>query len=126
MFLQRLEKEKGLNNHEAKIIVILNHLSRKKEEYNKDLFIPTLSGFEQTFIDNLYGRDILITDIMEKKITEIYNQNLLVNIDELFKNELYYCFQKIKYSFQDKAIVQNDYINNLINYILDDTQLNLL
>ena len=46
MFLQRFEKEKGLNNHEAKIIVILNHLSRKKEEYNKDIFVPKNSLWE--------------------------------------------------------------------------------
>ena len=123
MFLTRFEKEKELNNLEAKIIIILIHLSRKKEEYNKDIFIPSLSELEQTFIDNLFGRDILISDIMEQNILDIYNQNILVNIDELFRNELYYCFQKIKYSFQDKSIDQNEYINKIINKILDDTEL---
>jgi uncharacterized protein (UPF0297 family) len=123
MFLTRFEKEKELNNLEAKIIIILIHLSRKKEEYNKDIFIPSLSGLEQTFIDNLFGRDILISDIMEQNIVDIYNQNILVNIDELFRNELYYCFQKIKYSFQDKSIDQNEYINKIINKILDDNEL---
>ena len=110
MFLERFEKEKELNNLESKVIVILLHLSRKKEEYNKDIFIPSLSGFEQTFIDNLFGKDILISDIMQQKIIEIYNQNILVNINEIFKNELFYCFQKIKYLFQDKSTDQNEYI----------------
>ena len=110
MFLERFENEKELNNLESKVIVILLHLSRKKEEYNKDIFIPSLSGFEQTFIDNLFGKDILISDIMQQKIIEIYNQNILVNINEIFKNELFYCFQKIKYLFQDKSTDQNEYI----------------
>ena len=123
MFLTRFEKEKELNNLEAKVIIILIHLSRKKEEYNKDIFIPSLSGFEQTFIDNLFGREILISDIMEQNIVDIYNQNILLNTDELFKNELYYSFQKIKYSFQDKSIDQNEYINKIINKILDDNEL---
>ncbi len=123
MFLKRFEKEKELNNLEAKIIIILNHLSRKKEEYNKDIFVPSLSGFEQTFIDNLYGKDILISDIMEQSIEEIYYNNSLINTDELLKNELYYCFQKINYLFQDKSADQNDHINKIINTILDNNEL---
>ena len=123
MFLKRYEKEKELNNIEKKIIVILNHLSRKKEEYNKDIFVPSLSGFEQTFIDNLFGKDALISNIMEKTISEIYNENLLINTDELFRTELYYSFQKINYSFQDKSTEQNEYINKIINSILDNNQL---
>ena len=32
MFLKRFEKEKELNNLESKVLVILIHLSRKREE----------------------------------------------------------------------------------------------
>ena len=123
MFLKRYQKEKELNNIETKIIVILNHLTRKKEEYNKDIFVPSLSGLEQTFIDNLFGKDILISNIMGKNITEIYNENLLINTDELFRTELYYSFQKINYLFQDKSTEQNEHINKIIYSILDNNEL---
>ena len=123
MFLKRFEKEKELNNLKKKIIIIIIHLTRKKEEYNKDIFVPTLSGFEQTFIDNLYGKDFLITEIMEQNIIDLYNKSNLVNVDELFKSELYPCFQKIDYSFQDKAIEQKDHIERIINKILEDNEI---
>ena len=100
------------------MIILLIHVKRKKEEFNKDIFVPNLTGFEQTFIDNLKGKEVLITEIMDKNITELYSNNRLINIDELFSNELFYSFQKIKYSFQDKSIDQNAYINEMINRIL--------
>ena len=121
MFLERFEKE--LKELKKKIIVVLIHLSRGKEEFNKDIFVPNLSDFEQTFIDNLFGRNILISEIMGQSIKELYNNKKLIDIDELFKNELFICFQKIDYLFQDKEVNQNDYINDIIRKILDDENL---
>ena len=121
MFLERFEKEKSLNK--KKLIVILIHLLRGKEEFNKDIFVPNLSGLEQTFVDNLSGKNISITEIMGKSIRELYNNEKLINIDELFKNELFICFQKIDYSFQDKEVNQNDYIDKIIKKILNDKNL---
>ena len=123
MFLKRFEKEIYLNKDEKKIIIILIHLKRKKEPYNLDIFVPNLSEIEQTFIDNLYGKDVLISDIMKQNIRELYKNTKLIDVHELFINELFCCFQKIEYLFQDVTIDQNDYIKKIINIILDDENL---
>ena len=62
IFLERFEKQ--LKEFKKIIIVVFFHLSRGKEEFNKDIFVPNLADFEQTFIDNLFGRNILISEIM--------------------------------------------------------------
>ena len=60
---------------------------------------------------------------MEQNIIDLYYKSNLVNIDELFKSELYPCFQKIDYSFQDKTIKQKDHIERIINKILEDNEI---
>ena len=125
MFLERFEKEKNLDNcqKKQKIVVILIHLSRKKEGYNKDIFVSNLSSFEQTFIDNLYGKNILITDIMKKNIIELYLNCKLIDIDKIFNDNLYSYFQRIDYSFQDETIKQKDHLDKIINKIRDNKEL---
>jgi hypothetical protein len=117
IFLERLEKENQLNGKNKKMIIILNHLKRKKDEFNKDIFVPNISNFEQTFIDNLFGKDLLISEIVNQNIKELYSNTDLINIDEVFKNELFCCFKKINYLFQDASVDQNEYINQLIEKI---------
>ena len=123
MFLERFEKDKALNQEEKKIVILLIHLKRKKEPYNLEIFVPNLTDIEQTFIDNLYGQDILISDLMKQSIRELYQNKKLVDTHELFINELFCCFQKIEYLFQDNTIEQNDYIKTIINKILNDETL---
>ena len=123
IFLERIEKENESNNFIKKMIIILNHLKRKKEEFNKDIFVPNLSSFEQTFIDNLSGKEVLISELMNKNIRELYENTNLINIDKIYKTELYYSFQKIQYLFQDNSIEQNIYIEKIINKILNDPYL---
>ena len=133
IFLERLEKENELNGINKKMIIILNHLKRKKEkdnsnkefikEFNKDIFVPNLSSFEQTFIDNLFGANLLISDLMTKNIKELYENTDLIDLDEIFKTELYYSFQKINYVFQDLSTDQNEYIRIIIENILNDSNL---
>ena len=103
-FLERIKKEKNSENQRKKIFIILIHLQRKKEPYNLDIFTPNLSGYEQTFIDNLFGKDILISNIINQSIKELYANTKLINVHELFNEELFYCFQKIEYQFQDNTI----------------------
>ena len=122
-FLKKIEKEKNSDKLEKKIIIILIHLRRKKEAYNLDILVPTLSGIEQTFIDNLFGKDILIFNIISQSMKALYANTKLIDVHELFVNELYCCFQKIEYSFQDNKENQKDYINNIINIILNDENL---
>ena len=120
MFLKRFQKEK---NNKNKIIIVLIHLSRKNQGFNKDIFVPSLSGFEQTFIDNLNGKNIIISDILNRNLIELYNNKALINLNEFFQNELYNCFKKINYTFDDKSIKESEYIGNVINYILSDEKL---
>ena len=54
---------------------------------------------------------------------ELYANKKLIDVHEIFADELYCCFQKIDYSFQDKEESQKDYINNIINIILNDENL---
>jgi len=115
MFLQRFQKDKKINY--KKLIILLMHLSRKKEGFNKDIFVPSLSGFPQTFIDNLYGLDFIITKILNKNLNEIYNDKMLINLNEIVHNELYNCFKKISYSFDNESIKENEYIGTAINFI---------
>ena len=122
-FLERCEKEKNINNEKKKIIIILIHLTRKQEPYNLDIFVPNLSGIEQTFIDNLYGKDINILDIINQKIRVLYRNKQLIDIYELFRDELFSCFQKIEYLFQDDSIEQKYYIENIINMVLGNENL---
>ena len=119
-FLERVEKEKNIDNQKKKIIIILIHLTRKKESYNTDIFVPNLSGIEQTFIDNLFGKDVSIFNIINQNLRQLYSNPQLINVRELFTEELYCCFQKIEYSFQDNAIDQKNYIDSIINFILSD------
>jgi len=85
--------------------------------------VPSLSGFEQTFIDNLNGKNIMISDILNRNLIELYNNKALINLNEFFQNELYNCFKKIDYTFDDKSIKESEYIGNVINYILSDEKL---
>ena len=98
-------------------------LKRKKEPYNLDIFVPNLSGIEQTFIDNLNGKDVLICNVMNQNIKELFSNTKLIDVHELFSNELFCCFQKIEYIFQDDTVDQKDYVNNIINIILNDEAL---
>ena len=121
MFLQRFEKEKS--EEEKKLIIILIHLNRKKEPYNLDIFVPNLSGIEQTFIDNLNGRDALISNIMNQSIRDLYKNINLIDVHEIFENELFCCFQKIEYCFEYKNTEQNKYVENIIDFILKNENL---
>ena len=121
MFLQRYQKDKKIKD--KKLIIILIHLLRKNQSFNKDIFVPTLSELNQTFIDNLYGKDLIITKILNLNIRELYQNKLLINLNELLQNELYTCFKKIDYSFDDSSIKENEYIGSVINYITHNEKL---
>ena len=123
MFLERFEREKYINKKEKKIVIIIIHLARKKEPYTLDIFVPNLSDIEQSFIDDLLGADVLITDIIRQNTRELFQNTKLIDMHELFVNELFWCFQKIEYSFQDNTKDPNDYIKSLINQILSNENL---
>ena len=54
---------------------------------------------------------------------KLYQNKLLINLNELLQNELFTCFKKIDYLFDDSSIKENEYISSVINYITHDEKL---
>jgi hypothetical protein len=134
-FIERIEKEK--KDEITKLFILIIHLKRSLTTPFKDIYLTNLSSFEQNFIDNLHGRDEEICDIIEKSINELYFSSLL-NIEEEFLKNLYPAFVTIEYStnnkellknldpYYDKEFTSNQYIQMLINFILNDKDLKSL
>ena len=122
-YLKDFEKNLKFNETNKKITIILIHLKRKKEPYNKDIFISNLSDIPQTFIDDIYGKEILINDILGLNIKELYENKELIDTQELFREEIYNCFQKIKYIFKDNILDENKYKSTIILNIYNNKEL---
>ena len=122
-YLKDFEKNLKFNETNKKITIILIHLKRKKEPYNKDIFISNLSDIPQTFIDDIYGKEILINDIFGLNIKELYENKELIDTQELFREEIYNCFQKIKYIFKDNILYENKYKSTIILNIYNNKEL---
>ena len=118
-FLERIEKEK---KESKKLFILIIHLKRSLTTPFKDIYLTNLSSYEQSFIDNLHGRDEEICDLIEKSHKELYFSSLL-NIEEEFLKNLYPAFITIEYLTNDKDFISNQYIQELINFILDDKEL---
>jgi hypothetical protein len=78
-------------------------------------------------IDNLNGKNVLITDLLKNKNIELFNNELLFNYDEVFKTKIYKIFILIIYEFKNKIVNENkeelskfEYINKIIKLFLDE------
>lgn len=60
---------------------------------------------------------------MKNNIKELYDNNDLIDLDDIFKTQLFYSFKKIDYLFQDSTEDQNKYINKIIENILNNSNL---
>ena len=114
-YLKEFEKNKTSDEINKKIIILLIHLIRKNEPYNKDIFVSNSLDIPQTFIDDIYGKEILINDVLNLNIKELFNK--------LFKNNLYNSFRKIQYKFQDNIINEYEYIFNILKSISNNEEL---
>ena len=50
------------------------------------------SDFQQIFIDDLNGKNLLITDLFEKEIENLFKE--LINVNSIFKSSLYFYINK--------------------------------
>jgi len=116
--IERIEKEKEFQN--KKIFIIIIHLKRATPF--KETYISNLSSYEQNFIDNLNGKYDEITYLLNLKTKELYNSSL-INIEKQFKKKIYPVFTTIEYSFEDKKIKTDEYINNNIHLLLNNKEL---
>ncbi len=120
-FIERIEKEKNIGNKNEKLFLIIIHLKRSINNPFKEIFISNLSSYEQSFVDNLHGRDEEIYDLIDKTQKELFSSSL-INVEEEFLNNIYSAFTKIEYIFEDKTN-PNQFIQNNINILLNDNEL---
>ena len=126
-------KEKEYNNN-SKIFIFLIHMKRifnselNKEKYSKKLLKETISNcsnYYQIFIDNLYGNEKLnIETIIKIKNNEILDYYLDLNNE--FEKYIKLSLDNINYNISNsiKSFNKENYINNLINFILKDKKIN--
>lgn len=120
-FIERIEKEKNIENRNEKIFLIIIHLKRSINNPFKEIFMSNLSSYEQSFVDNLHGRDEEIYDLIEKTQKELFSSSL-INVEEEFFNNIYSAFTKIEYIFEDNTI-PNQFIQNNISILLNNNEL---
>ena len=123
-YLKNFEKNKNKIFDKAvkKIIILVIHLLRKIEPYNKDIFISNSLDIPQTFIDDIYGNEILINEALNLNLDGFFNE-FFKNLDEIFKDNLYSCFSTIQYKIQDNLIEEGKYCLNIIESIFNNEKL---
>ena len=119
-FIERIEKDKNKENN--KIFIIIIHLKRSITEPFKELFLSNLSSYNQSFIDNLHGRDEEVYDIIGKDQKELFYSSL-INVEEEFLNNIYSAFTTIEYIFEDKKMNPMQFIHNNVNIIISNKEL---
>ena len=119
-----IENQYNEFKQENKVILFIVHLkrifinSKKDNQINSQYFISQTSNFDQIFIDNLHGKNILITDIINKNIDDLFKIKELININYEFDSSLYQIFILVNFQFLDhlnEENYENYYIEKWIN-----------
>ena len=106
-----------------KVIIIIIHLKRKfkkEDKIYKNYFIPLISDYNQIFIDNLNGINLKITDLLLKSNNQLLFNNILINFNQIFNENLYYAFMLLNHKFLDSDENEEGYIEKCINYIKEN------
>ena len=76
-------------------------------------------GINQVFIDNINGREILITQLMKKKIRDILND---INLKDVVQKESYHFLIQYEHKVisRDKNLKNFEYIKHLIGFIKEN------
>ena len=140
-FIDNKEKDfdlenKGKENKSIKIYIFIVHMVRifnnqlknlekksKKEQIeinNKILYrtLSNLSGYTQTFIDNLFGKEELaINNLIGMKVEDLYSKSL--DLDRELLDNFYNGISYINYDIISSVYELNkdNYINHLIKFI---------
>jgi hypothetical protein len=124
-----LKMEKNINKKKAIIFII--YLEREIKYLKNDNiitntnFISHLSSFEQTFIDNLNGKDFLITELIGLKNTELYNNSKIYNLNEQFNKSIFPAFTTISYEIDNviEDISFENYYEKVIEKLIKNEEL---
>ena len=119
-YIERIEKDKNSENNN-KIFLIIIHLKRSLTEHFPELFLTNLSSYNQSFIDNLDGRDEEIYDFLGKTQKELFFSSL-INVENEFLNNIYHIFTTIEYICENKSDNINQHKKN-INILLSNNEL---
>ncbi len=80
-------------------------------------FISYLSPYDQTFIDNLNGKDTLITEIIELKNVELYKNPRVYDMNDQFDKLIFPSFTTISYDIDN--IIEGVSLENYYEKIVD-------
>ena len=81
-----------------KPFILIIHLKR---EIISSYYISYLTSFEQLFIDNLNGKDFLVTELINLKNDEIFSNKRYFDIDSEFDKLIFPAFTKISYEIEN-------------------------
>ena len=118
VYLYRIEKQIKINNMQMRRMQQRNktpeQLRRENEEkqreenarksriIQKQNLISHLSDFNQIFIDNLNGINVSIDEILNISNENIFQNKLLIDLDEVIKQNTFNSFSSIRYIFKNK------------------------
>ena len=80
--------------------------------FKNSYYISHLTSFEQLFIDNLNGKDFLITELINLTNYDIYSNKKFFDIDNEFDKLIFPVFTTIFYEIQnpnEKIKIENYY-----------------
>ena len=88
-------------------------------------FISYLSPYDQTFIDNLNGKDILITEILELKNIELYSNPNVYDMDGQFDKLIFPSFTTISYDIDNiiEGVSIDNYYENVVEKLIKNEEL---
>ena len=121
-----------INNKENnKAIILIIYLKReyihlKNENPLKSTnFISHLSSYEQTFIDNLNGDDLYITELIGLKNVDLYKNEKIYNLNQQFNNTIYPAFTTISYGIDNliEDISFENYYEKVIEKLINNEEL---
>ena len=114
-----------------KPLILIIQLKREiSDTINKDMFknsyyISHLTSFEQLFIDNLNGKDFLITELINLTNYDIYSNKKFFDIDNEFDNLIFPVFTTISYEIQNpnEKITKENYYEILTKELIKEKEL---
>ncbi len=124
-----LKSEENINKTKAIIFIIYLerdiHYLKNDNIITNTNFISHLSSFEQTFIDNLNGKDFLITELIGLKNSELYKNHKIYNINEQFNKLIFPAFTTISYDIDNviEDISFENYYERVIEKLMKNDEL---
>ena len=93
--------------------------------FKNSYYISHLTSFEQLFIDNLNGKDFLITELINLTNYDIYSNKKFFDIDNEFDKLIFPVFTTISYEIQNpnEKITKENYYEILTKELIKEKEL---